>query len=203
MWIWLLIHAIDSVLVRHDDIIKWKHFPRNWPFVGGIHRSRWIPRTKGQLRGALMFSLICVWINGQVNNSEVGDLRLHRGHYDVIVIKKRLHMSWAILNNVCSRNLSFEPGDSIWHWRFWSTLVRVMGLTCSAPTHHLNQCSLKSIGPVQKNKNQWNQNQDITIGIAKNHLKMLSVKCQPFCLGLNMLINTPNKYCSVWALYIL
>ena len=29
-----------------DDVIKWKHFPRNWPFVRGIHRSRWIPRTK-------------------------------------------------------------------------------------------------------------------------------------------------------------
>ena len=30
----------------HDDVIKWKHFPRYWPFVRGIHRSRWIPRTK-------------------------------------------------------------------------------------------------------------------------------------------------------------
>ena len=30
----------------HDDVIKWKHFPCYWPFVQGIHRSRWIPRTK-------------------------------------------------------------------------------------------------------------------------------------------------------------
>ena len=30
----------------HDDAIKWKHFPRSWPFVRGIHRSRWIPHTK-------------------------------------------------------------------------------------------------------------------------------------------------------------
>ena len=30
----------------HDDVIKWKHFPRYPPFVRGIHRSRWIPRTK-------------------------------------------------------------------------------------------------------------------------------------------------------------
>ena len=30
----------------HDDVIKWKHLPRNWPFVRGIHRSRWIPHTK-------------------------------------------------------------------------------------------------------------------------------------------------------------
>ena len=41
---------------------------------------------KGQWRGALMFSLICVWINGWVNNREAGDLRRHRGHYDVIVM---------------------------------------------------------------------------------------------------------------------
>ena len=41
---------------------------------------------KGQWRGALMFSLICVWINGWVNNRETGDLRRHRGHYDVIVM---------------------------------------------------------------------------------------------------------------------
>ena len=41
---------------------------------------------KGQWRGALMFSLICVWINGWVNNHEAGDLRRYRGHYDVVVM---------------------------------------------------------------------------------------------------------------------
>ena len=30
----------------HDDVIKWKHFPHYWPFMRGIHRSRWIPHTK-------------------------------------------------------------------------------------------------------------------------------------------------------------
>ena len=44
-----------SVVFRHDDVIKWKHFPHNWPFVRGIHRSRWIPRTKGQWRGFDVF----------------------------------------------------------------------------------------------------------------------------------------------------
>ena len=41
---------------------------------------------KGQWRGALMFSLICVWINVWVSNREAGDLRRHRAHYDVIVV---------------------------------------------------------------------------------------------------------------------
>ena len=36
--------------------------------------------------GALMFSLICVWINGWVNNREAGDLRRHRAHYEVTVM---------------------------------------------------------------------------------------------------------------------
>ena len=70
----------------HDDVIKWKHFPRNWPFVRGIHRSPVNSPHKGQWRGALMFSLICVWINDWVNNCEAGDLRRYRAHYDVIVI---------------------------------------------------------------------------------------------------------------------
>ena len=38
--------------------------------------------------GALMFSLICVWINGCVNNREAGDLRRHHVHYDVILMCK-------------------------------------------------------------------------------------------------------------------
>ena len=41
---------------------------------------------KGQWRGALMFSLICIWINGWVNNREAGDWRRYRAHYDVTVM---------------------------------------------------------------------------------------------------------------------
>ena len=35
-----------NFIYSQDDVIKWKHFPRNWPFVRGIHRSRLIPHTK-------------------------------------------------------------------------------------------------------------------------------------------------------------
>ena len=45
--------------LMHDDVIKWKHFPRSWPFVRGIPRSPVNSPHKGQSRGALMFSLIC------------------------------------------------------------------------------------------------------------------------------------------------
>ena len=73
--------------VAHDDVIRWKHFPRYWPFVRGIHRFPVNSPHYGQWRGALMFSLICVWINGWVNNRESGDLRRYCAHYDVIVMK--------------------------------------------------------------------------------------------------------------------
>ena len=71
---------------KNDDVIKWKHFPRYWPFVRGIHRSPVNSPHKGQWRGALMFSMICSLINGWVNNREAGDLRRHLAHYDVIVM---------------------------------------------------------------------------------------------------------------------
>ena len=70
----------------HDDVIKWKHFPRYWPFVWGIHRLPVIFPHKGQWRGALMFSLIYARINAWVNNRGAGDLRRHCTHYGVIVM---------------------------------------------------------------------------------------------------------------------
>ena len=76
----------DCWYKHHDDVIKWKHFQRNWPFVRGIHRSPVNYPHKGQWRGALMFSVICARINGWVNNREAGDLRRHRTHYDVTVM---------------------------------------------------------------------------------------------------------------------
>ena len=33
-----------------------------------------------------MFSLICVWINGWVNNRGAGDLSCYRAHYDITVM---------------------------------------------------------------------------------------------------------------------
>ena len=61
-------------------------FPRYWPFVRGINRWPVNSPHKGQWRRALMFSLICAWINGWVSNREAGDLRRHRTHYDATVI---------------------------------------------------------------------------------------------------------------------
>ena len=40
-----------------------------------------------------MFTLICAWINGWVNNRDAGDLRRHRAHYDVTVMIFSLFVS--------------------------------------------------------------------------------------------------------------
>ena len=80
------IHLSDnSTAQRHDDIIKWKHFPRYWPFVRGIHRLLVDSPDKGQWRGALMFSLNCAWTNGWASNQDTGDLRCLCTQYDVTV----------------------------------------------------------------------------------------------------------------------
>ena len=53
---------------------------------GNIFRSPVNSPHKGQWRGALMFSLICVSINSWVNNRQAGDLRRYHAHYDVNVM---------------------------------------------------------------------------------------------------------------------
>ena len=116
-------------LILHGDVIRWKHFPRYWPFVRGIHRSPVNSSHKGQWRGALMFSLIYVWINGCVNNREAGDLRRYRGHYEVTVMTEAdsrfAHSLWemALLCNAVSHWLdaSLESALRIYH----STGVRL------------------------------------------------------------------------------
>ena len=70
-----------SISNLDDDVIKWKNFPRCWPFVRGIHQSPVNSPHKGQWRGALMFSSICAWINSWVNNREAGDLRRPLWHH--------------------------------------------------------------------------------------------------------------------------
>ena len=80
-------------MFEHDDVIKWKHFPRYWPFVRAIHRSPVNSPRKGQWLEALIFSFKSFFlstpeINGSVNNRKAGDLRRHRAHYHVTVMQR-------------------------------------------------------------------------------------------------------------------
>ena len=61
--------AAGDLATQHDDIIKWKHFPRYWPFgLCGIHRLPVNSPHKGQWRGTFTFSFIFAWTNGWVKN---------------------------------------------------------------------------------------------------------------------------------------
>ena len=83
----------------YSGVIKWKHFPRYWPFVQGIRRSLVNSPHKGQWHGTLMFSFICTRKNAWVNKCEAGDLRRHHAHCDVIVMKMKFTMLCDGLQN--------------------------------------------------------------------------------------------------------
>ena len=76
--------------IHHDDVIKWKPFPRYGPYVRGIHRSPVNSPHKVQWRGALMFPWSVPLIIDWVNSRKAGDLRHHLAYYDVIVMTTRL-----------------------------------------------------------------------------------------------------------------
>ena len=87
---WSLPWETVCTMTLDSDLAWWRHqmenFPRYWPFVRGVNRSPVNSPHNGQWHRALIFSLICAWINGWVNNGEAGDLRRHRAHYDVTVM---------------------------------------------------------------------------------------------------------------------
>ena len=137
-------------MTAHEDVIKLKHFPCYWLFVRGIH---WSPVNmvncphKSQWRGALMISMICAWINGSVNNRCAGDLRRHRAHYDVTIMRV-LHVFMCtflwVLFPLMWRMPSFHMSDNTTQNgtanMSWRTCVVVKQIQSNQPTllipHH-------------------------------------------------------------------
>ena len=104
----------------------------------GIHRSPVNSPHKDQWRWALVFSLICAWINGWVNNNEVGDLRHHRAHYDVIVSMLLWH--WRpctndfMLNNIININSFFCLNNAVIGICYYTYIYCCLYLVCHQPT---------------------------------------------------------------------
>ena len=117
--------------ILHDDVIKWEHFPRYWPFVQGTHRSPVNSPHKGKWRGALMFFFIYAWINGWENNQEAGDLRCHHTHYDITVIEWH-HL--ASKENVFYFVANIEPADCL----------ALLGTKAAADTVSLHEYDLRT-----------------------------------------------------------
>ena len=97
--------AGPEVLVGVNVIIKWKHFPRYWPFVRGIHWSPVNSRTKASDAELLYFLWSAHWTNGWANNREAGDLWRHRAYYDVIVMLSWVAVLKVNVNLLISRGL--------------------------------------------------------------------------------------------------
>ena len=55
------------------------------PLCGVFTGRRWIPLTKASDAELCVFSYICAWTIGWVNNRDTGVLRHHRAHHDVMV----------------------------------------------------------------------------------------------------------------------
>ena len=88
-WVkWWYLTTKQKVIARHDDVMKWKHFPCYWLFVRWYRSALHSPH-KGQWFGALMFSLIFAWT---VNSRDAGGLRRHRAHYDITVMVQHSHV---------------------------------------------------------------------------------------------------------------
>ena len=135
----------------HYDVNKWKHFSRYWPFVREIYCSPVNSPHKGQWRGALMFSLICAWINAWVNKREAGDSRRHRTHYDVIVMlicsyyAHHVCMQWCITAWTYTRYAM--------HHSMSATIAQIGPLSFQAAIEHNQYWSYK---PHSNFKPTWN-----------------------------------------------
>ena len=77
---WIAILRAD-----HDDVIKWKHFPRYWLFVWGIHVTDDFPTQRPVTRSFDVFFNLC--LNKRLSKQSWGWWFRHRAHYDVIVMQ--------------------------------------------------------------------------------------------------------------------
>ena len=128
-----------------------------------------------------MFSLICAWINGWVNNREVGDLRCHRAHHDVTVmhlVTTRLYGS--LMTHICV----CEFGH---HW------------TCPL-------FSAKALSKPKPTYCQLDHNEPTTVKFESNQSTSHWVKCvkncrlqNTFCSGFDVLNVCQTKIGTGWS----
>ena len=119
-----LFHPTNYLMKKHFHASRWRHQMEIFSaFLDNLcgeftHQSSVNFPHKGQWCGALMFSLICAWINGWANNGEAGDLRRHRAHHDIIVM---LCFIINLFHALCFRQFNSNPdGNYRCHalWRF-------------------------------------------------------------------------------------
>ena len=99
------------------------------------------PPHKGQWRGALMFSLICAWPHGSVNNRNAGDLRRHRAHYDATVMLHRSRRWYGAVSHqtitpanddpiLCRHAVSLGHDKLTNPWVIWLNQIYIQFIYC-------------------------------------------------------------------------
>ena len=86
-WLKFLRRVAKTLVIQGPGLLCGEFAGDRWP-LNSHHKGQW--------HIVLMFSLICDWTNGGVNNRDHGDLRCHRVHYDVTVMINIFH-GWFTL----------------------------------------------------------------------------------------------------------
>ena len=136
----IILRCILLVLAMNSD---WTHLPLlkymmtssngnifrvTGPLFGEFTGHRWISLTKASDAELLCFLWSALWINGWINNREVGDLRRHHAHSDVTVMTintvRWLHVALlrAIVWGIGGIS-SFYPTSVLTHWSPWTGAV--------------------------------------------------------------------------------
>ena len=144
----------------HNDVIKWKHFPRYWLFVRGIHRSPVNSPHKGRWRGALMFSMICVWINNIGKQSwgwwfetlshplwrhcNVDRIQWIQRYNEVVITLK--DVAWTLLLSVLR------------YWRFhtiWDIVSLALAIAADNGTQHISSTFTEVLKIISMCEKLW------------------------------------------------
>ena len=95
---------------RHDDVIKWKHFPRYWPFVKGIHR--WGHRCISLIKASDADLWCFLWPAPEQTAEQTIEtpvnLRRHRAHYDVTIM---VSPKWSLIHGSRSSLIETWPEE--------------------------------------------------------------------------------------------
>ena len=173
-------HSKHSLYI-HDDVIKWKHFPRYWPFV------REIPLTKAS--DAELWCFLWSALEPTVEQT-METLVIWNA---IMIIMTSLYLT-SVASNMCA--IPKNPIDIVLtHWGrathiCFSKLAIIGSDNGLSPGRRQaiiwTNAGILLIGFLGTNFNE------ILIGIQafsfkKMHLKLSSAKWRPFCLGLNVL----------------
>ena len=103
---------------HHPKYFTWRHKTETFSallalYVGNSFVTGDFLQHKIQWCQALRFSVICAWINGWVNNCEIGNLGRHRAHYDVILMRSLAPVAKYFENGLFSQWFWIDHFDSV------------------------------------------------------------------------------------------